>query len=209
MREAYGLERVTDFSEITSDVQTQQQLASLYGSVDDIDPWVGGLAEDHVAGSSVGELFGVIIADQFHRLRDGDRFWYENDLDAETIAAVNQTSLSDIIARNSSVDSLQSNAFVVQPEIEGLVLASGQNQEGTPVEGAALSLLDGNGREIGEVLTDSLGRYRFGNLPAVGSYQIVLVDPNDESGYQTADIQIRQGDQIEEVDFVLGGVVIA
>src|SRR5205823_979490 len=57
VRAAYGLGRVSDFSQITSNVQVQQTLKSLYGTVDNIDLWVGGLAEDHVAGSSLGPTF--------------------------------------------------------------------------------------------------------------------------------------------------------
>ncbi|HRX82679.1 MAG TPA: peroxidase family protein, partial [Pirellulaceae bacterium] len=42
VREAYGLPRVEGFDEITSDPEVQQTLADLYGSVDNIDLWVGG-----------------------------------------------------------------------------------------------------------------------------------------------------------------------
>ena len=37
------------------------------------------MAEDHVAGSDLGPLFTTIIADQFNRLRAGDRFFYLNE----------------------------------------------------------------------------------------------------------------------------------
>ena len=37
------------------------------------------MAEDHVAGSDLGPLFTKIIADQFNRLRAGDRFFYQNE----------------------------------------------------------------------------------------------------------------------------------
>ena len=45
-----------------------------YGTDDRIDPWVGGLAETHLPGSSLGATLTRIIVDQFARLRDGDRF---------------------------------------------------------------------------------------------------------------------------------------
>ena len=41
-----------------------------------VDLYVGGIMESTEQGP--GELFSHIITDQFHRLRDGDRFWFEN-----------------------------------------------------------------------------------------------------------------------------------
>ncbi len=46
-RVAFGLPAVTSFSQITSDPVLQQKLATLYGDVNNVDLWVGGLAEDH------------------------------------------------------------------------------------------------------------------------------------------------------------------
>ena len=62
VRASYGLQRVASFADITTDVTRQQTLASLYGSVDDIDAFVGFLAEDHLPGSSVGESLDAICA---------------------------------------------------------------------------------------------------------------------------------------------------
>src|SRR5205814_5348011 len=73
MRAAYGLPRVTSFAQITSDVAVQQKLQQLYGSVDNIDAFVGALAEDHVPGADVGPLTRAVLIDQFTRLRDSDR----------------------------------------------------------------------------------------------------------------------------------------
>ena len=79
VRQAYGLKPVTSFAQITSDVTVQKELQQVYGTVDKIDPFEGGMAEDHVAGSDLGPLFTKIIADQFNRLRAGDRFFYHNE----------------------------------------------------------------------------------------------------------------------------------
>ncbi len=72
-----------------------------------MDLWVAGLAEDHVPGAMVGETFRTILIDQFTRLRDGDRFWYENDpfftSNPALMKQVENTELSDIIKRNTSV----------------------------------------------------------------------------------------------------------
>ena len=48
-------------------------------SVDDIDLFVGGLAETHLQGATVGPTFGCLIGQTFQNLKYGDRFWYEQD----------------------------------------------------------------------------------------------------------------------------------
>ncbi|HEY2568918.1 MAG TPA: peroxidase family protein [Candidatus Udaeobacter sp.] len=110
-RVAYGLPRVTDFSQITSDPDLQAKLFQLYGNVDSIDLWIGGLAEDHVSGASVGPTFRKIIANQFERVRDGDRFWYQRVFNGAQLQALQQTRLSDIIRRNTVITKIQDNVF--------------------------------------------------------------------------------------------------
>jgi peroxidase len=112
VRAAYGLSRVTSFAEITPDANVQRQLKDLYGSVDNIDLWVGGLAEKHLPGSSVGVTFQRIMVDQFSRLRDGDRNWYQSILRGQELGQIEGTRLSDVIRRNTSLTNLQPNVFV-------------------------------------------------------------------------------------------------
>lgn len=131
-----GLEPVTDFSQITSDVELQEKLAQVYDSVDDMDLWVAGLAEDHLSGTSLGETFSAIIVDQFTRLRDGDRFWYQNLFDGNLIQQIENTSLADIIERNSDVVGLQNNAFFdaeAQPETQNRPLVVDVPHSSDPV----------------------------------------------------------------------------
>lgn len=111
VRADMGLAPAQSFADITADVEIQQRLQMLYGSVDDIDLWVGGLAEDHLPGASMGATFHAILCDQFTRLRDGDRFWYENVLDANSLQLVHSTKLSDVIERNTTADNLQDDVF--------------------------------------------------------------------------------------------------
>ena len=116
VRGELGLGPVTDFDEITVNVDVQNRLRNLYGSVDKIDLWVGGLAEDHLEGSSMGETFHMINSDQFMRLRNGDRFWYQNVFEGDQLAEIESTTLSDVIERNTTANNLQDNVFFL-PEI--------------------------------------------------------------------------------------------
>jgi len=114
VRKEFGLDAVADFDEISSTPGIADAFDSVYDSVDEIDPWVGLLAEDHVPGANVGETLQLVLADQFERLRDGDRFWYEADADLDDIRAeIEATRLRDIIVRNTGVVNLQENVFIV------------------------------------------------------------------------------------------------
>jgi peroxidase len=112
VRVALGLRRAMSFEDVSSDSNIQDRLAAVYDNVDDIDLWIGGLSEDHLQGSHVGELFYILIKRQFEALRDGDRFWYELTLSDKELLEIEQTELSDIIRRNTDIDNeIQDNVF--------------------------------------------------------------------------------------------------
>jgi len=116
IRAAYGLAPALDYSDISSDPTVASALASVYPDINDIDPWVGMICEDLYAGSSVGETVYTILVDQFTRLRDGDRFWYENDPAlADDLAWIQSQRLSDVIVRDTSIsgDEIQPNLFFI------------------------------------------------------------------------------------------------
>jgi hypothetical protein len=115
-RRALGLPPAGSFADLTSDPALQARLLEVLGDVEDMDLWVGGLAEDHVPGAMVGETFHAILVDQFTRLRDGDRFWYRNDpffLDHPALLEeVENTLLSDVIRRNTRIgDEIADDVF--------------------------------------------------------------------------------------------------
>ena len=113
----YGLVPRASFAEVTSNLDFQSRLASAYSSPDDMDLWVGCLAEDHVNGGLVGETMWTIFKDQFERTRDGDRFWYESYLDPTTLALVQQQTLGAMIKRDTIIGSeMQDEVFHVPPQ---------------------------------------------------------------------------------------------
>jgi hypothetical protein len=113
VRVAFGLAAKTSFTEISSDPTVSTALDNLYGGdVGAVDPWIGALVEDHFNGLPVGELVYTVLGEQFTRLRDGDRFWYENNqFDASELEEIRATRLSDVIHRNTKWNSLRSNVF--------------------------------------------------------------------------------------------------
>lgn len=103
------------FADLSSEPEIQARLAGAYKSVEDVDLWVGGLAEDHVPGALVGETVRATVKDQFERLRDGDRFWYEIYLPQNLLSQVRSQSLAKIIRRNTSIGGEIQNKMFIAP----------------------------------------------------------------------------------------------
>jgi peroxidase len=200
-RAAYGLPRVTSFADITSDPAVQQNLQDLYGSVDNVDLWVGALAEDHAAGSSTGPLVKAILSDQFERLRDGDRYWFENIFSGRQLSQLENTTLADVIRRNTTTTNLQSNVFFMRASVSGQVLAntSGGHRfsfRASGVANVAVDLVNGDGVVVASTTTGRDGRYQFANIGETGNYQIRITAPTGMklmSG-DTRAVSITRGD---------------
>ena len=119
VRRAYGLAPVQSIADISSDRSVQRALMLAYDDIGNLDLWVAALAEDHAPGAMVGETLQTMISDQFRRLRDGDRFWFENDpyflANPALLDEVRSTTLADIIRRNTPIeDEIQDNVFIVK-----------------------------------------------------------------------------------------------
>jgi hypothetical protein len=111
-RSALGLTPYTSFEQLTDDPGTLTALYATFLDINQVDLWTGGLSEHHMPGAMIGETFGTIIANQFEALRDGDRFYFENALDKQTVAEIKGTTLSDIIERDTDTNVMQADAFV-------------------------------------------------------------------------------------------------
>jgi peroxidase len=112
VRMDYGLPPYATFADMNPDRVIQARLAAAYASPDDVDIWLGALAEKHKAGMMVSETTYIILKDQFERLRDGDRFWYQIYLPRPLVAMLEHQPLSDIIHRNTTIGhELQRDVF--------------------------------------------------------------------------------------------------
>lgn len=103
-RQTYGLSPVASFEELTGDSAKAAKLQEAYGTIDLLDPWVGMLCEPPLEGAAVGQTIKTVLVDQFERLRDGDRFWFQNDPDLAPLKEqIESTALVDIIRRNTEI----------------------------------------------------------------------------------------------------------
>lgn len=95
-RRALGLKPIKTFAQLTPDHDLAVTLEVLYKDINNVDAYIGGLAEPHYQKAHVGELFYFSILDQFKRLRDGDWWYYENKdnglFSSAEIAEVQRTS---------------------------------------------------------------------------------------------------------------------
>ncbi|KAK2837242.1 hypothetical protein Q5P01_014454 [Channa striata] len=98
-----------------------KNLMDLYGTPDNIDVWLGGVAEPFVPGGRVGPLFGCLISKQFARIRQGDRLWWENDgvFTAAQRSSLAQTSFARIICDNTGITEVPQNPFLFRPRESG------------------------------------------------------------------------------------------
>jgi hypothetical protein len=213
VRAAYGLPRVTSFSQISSDPTVQAELKQLYGNVNNIDLWVGALAEDHVRGSSTGPLIRAALIDQFEQLRDGDRFWYQRALDPDTERFVENTSLADVIARNTEIDNLQGNVFFFRLSISGTVYndadRDGRRDFGEGgLSGRTMQLYsveDGTAVLMAQTTTDRNGFYSFDVADGMGpgTYRVREVVPTSwrQTTANPDDAVFTRGGQSATADF--------
>ncbi|RIA47698.1 peroxidase family protein [Dichotomicrobium thermohalophilum] len=122
VRDELGLGKHQSFLDLTGgNRDLADALAGHYDTVDDVDLWIGGLIEEPVEGSQLGESFQTIVVDQFVRLRDGDSYYFEKRLADNPLLLdeIKQTSFSEIIKRNTDIAYLQDDAFIAHDRIGG------------------------------------------------------------------------------------------
>ena len=193
-----GGPEITNFDELRASGLFSNDVVNLfeeaYATVDQIDLWLGGISElpggfaedgsfeEH--GGLLGPTLSFFVADQFARSRDGDEFFYLNDLEHLEILDpdIEDTTLADII-RNNVADPylIPDNAFEVP--FENSIFGDSSNNI---LRGSSLSdLIDGQsgndyikGRGDDDILFGGVGDdIVFGQ---VGDDKVLGGDGNDD-----------------------------
>uniref|UniRef100_A0A3P8UIK8 Thyroid peroxidase n=1 Tax=Cynoglossus semilaevis TaxID=244447 RepID=A0A3P8UIK8_CYNSE len=111
-----GLQPVVTLSDLTAvvgDHGVAEKIQTLYGHLDNVDVWLGGLVEKPLPRSRTGPLFACLIGRQMKALRDGDRFWWEADgvFSQQQRSQLYKVSLSGIMCDNSDTGELPRDPF--------------------------------------------------------------------------------------------------
>ncbi|XP_011844919.1 PREDICTED: thyroid peroxidase [Mandrillus leucophaeus] len=117
-REFCGLPRLetpADLSTAIASRSVADKILDLYKHPDNIDVWLGGLAENFLPRARTGPLFACLIGKQMKALRDGDWFWWENShvfTDTQR-HELEKHSLSRVICDNTGLTRVPVDAFRV------------------------------------------------------------------------------------------------
>lgn len=100
------------FHRLVGNSTLAEQMHAMYETIDNIDPYIALVGEKQIAtrkgqgqkkySSSLGETSTLIGLQQFQKIRDGDRFWYEKEgiLSRDELQEIKRVSLSDLLKAN-------------------------------------------------------------------------------------------------------------
>lgn len=189
-RVALGMRPHADFSQVTPDPELASRLKTAYGTIDRLDLWIGGLSERRVRGALVGETFHRILTDQFVRLRDGDRLWWENQSwDRGMAQWIRETTIADVVLRNTDTRRMQANMFLAAERADlgrpGVALAVARTDphraSGAPIASNEVRSHDGTGTNAQFTALNGVG-WQFGRIGparfADSVHTMVTGDPN-------------------------------
>ncbi|XP_059477617.1 peroxidasin isoform X1 [Neocloeon triangulifer] len=118
-RQFCNLTAAESFHDLRNEIKSseiREKLKKLYGHPGNIDLFVGGILEDQVDGGKIGPTFQCILVDQFRRLRDGDRFWYEDPavFTPAQLTQLRQSSLAAVLCNNGdAIDRMTKDVFLL------------------------------------------------------------------------------------------------
>ncbi|XP_048679874.2 myeloperoxidase [Caretta caretta] len=115
-RQFCGLSQLCNLADLSEELRNHKlakKFMDLYGTPDNIDIWIGALAEPFVPNGRVGPTMACLIGSQFRKLRDGDRFWWENIgiFTPQQRSALRRISLPRIICDNTHITEVPRHIF--------------------------------------------------------------------------------------------------
>lgn len=120
---ACGLPAAKSFDDLKKTMLpgTVEAFEKLYNSPHDIDLFAAGISEKHLPGLQVGPTFECILHDQFSRLREGDRFFYEAPgvFTEQQLKEIKKSSMASVLCNNlNGIVSIQPSAFKVEAAVD-------------------------------------------------------------------------------------------
>ncbi|XP_059832356.1 eosinophil peroxidase-like [Hypanus sabinus] len=111
-----GLQEARNVSELTqifNSTYLARKLLSVYKTPKNIDVWIGAIAEPLLPTARVGELLACLLGKQFQVLRDGDRFWWENEgvFTSQQREELSKVTLSRILCDNTRIQRIPKDVF--------------------------------------------------------------------------------------------------
>lgn len=123
IRRACNLQPATSFQDLHKYMEPTavSRLSRIYRSVEDIDLYVAGVSERPIEGALVGPTFHCILADQFIRLRIGDRYYFEEggQTGSFNVGQLNQLRkirLAHVLCNNNDMEVVQPDVFRLPDE---------------------------------------------------------------------------------------------
>lgn len=124
VRRFFRLPMINNWTQINSKLYKRKpeifdQLAELYDfNLNNIDVYVGGMLETEYDKGRPGILFRTIIKEQFERIRDSDRFWFENTENGffteDEVAEIKKIKMWDILVNATGIppSAIQRDVFL-------------------------------------------------------------------------------------------------
>ncbi|XP_009073007.1 PREDICTED: lactoperoxidase-like, partial [Acanthisitta chloris] len=112
-----------EYAEVLGNSKLAKKFMDVYGTPDNIDLWIGAIAEPLIPGTRVGPLLACIIGTQFRNLRDGDRFWWENPgvFTPQQLEALRRITVSRVFCDNTRIRKVPKDVFKINNYPEDFV----------------------------------------------------------------------------------------
>ncbi|KFQ16207.1 Myeloperoxidase, partial [Leptosomus discolor] len=116
-------QNVDELAEVLDNSELAKKFMDLYGTPDNIDLWIGAIAEPVVPQGRVGPLLACLLGTQFRNLRDGDRFWWEKPgvFTPQQLHALRKISLSMVLCDNTHIKKIPRDVFKVNSYPENFI----------------------------------------------------------------------------------------